>query len=394
MSRHGPVPGSPDPPGSSGSSRSFGQGPNRGGQKTSTDHAAIESLLAAWLVHACPPEEAAAVEAHLGSCERCTDEAHALEAVVAGLGGKLTRPGPPPGLYRRLTADAFARRPPVPRGLPDFVRPYAAQHATLDALLRELGEGDWRRETVEGWTVAQLLAHLAATDGLLAERIGAPPTPLPAAPGRRPPGPAAGPDDDTARRTAVYTAWAQDASPHSVFALWRAQGEALRAALAASGPGAGERRVSLDGNGSMPLTDRSLGRAFETWVHTADIALRTGHTLPPPVPESLTPIADLGVRLLPAATRVRGVGFGDRTLGVELTGPGGGAWLVGETGAHPAPAAGAEHADAHVALETVEFCFLAGGRRDPGQVMAAARVTGDRELVRRTLTAAPAFSRP
>ena len=43
-------------------------------------------------------------------------------------------------------------------------------------------------------------------------------------------------------------------------------------------------------------------------------------------------------------------------------------------------------------MDVLEFCFLAGGRRDPTTVTAV--VTGDEELGRDLLTAAPAFAGP
>ncbi|MET9294265.1 maleylpyruvate isomerase N-terminal domain-containing protein [Streptomyces sp. NPDC003077] len=420
MNRSGAVPGPSDhPPGpseQSGPTGPLGGSPEAdpSGRTASTGHAVVEPLVGAWLLHACSPEEAAMVEAHLRHCESCTSEANVLHAAAASLGTETADEAPPVvpprGLYERVTAASFTRRAPTPRGLPAFVRPYAAQHATLDALLRELSADDWRVETVEGWSAAQLVAHLAATDGLLAERVGG--ERIAAAGSASEAGGSAdagggsagvvdGPDDGAEAtvpgRTAAYTAWAAEVPPGAVHALWRAQGQALRAALAGGGPEVGERLVELHGRMPFPLADHSLGRAFETWVHSTDIALRTGYTLPPPVPESLGPIADLGVRLLPLAAQLRGVPLGDRVLRLELTGPGGGIWRVGEVGAVPDTDAvgGGRGPDADVALKTVEFCFLAGARRDPERVLAtAARVTGDRELARDVLVAAPAFAGP
>ncbi|GAA2099519.1 zf-HC2 domain-containing protein [Streptomyces albiaxialis] len=301
------------------------------------------------------------MEAHLRHCDRCAEEVRVLAPALAGLAAET--PAPPPEFAARVTAGAFARRPPAPRGLPPYVRPYAAQLATLDAVLRELSGADWGLETVEGWSVAQLVAHLAANDSLLADRV-------------------AGNEDGTIPgRTAEWTAWAAGMPPATVHGTWRERAEALRDTLAEGGEELGARHARLAGRRPFPVADLAIGRAFETWVHTADIAGRTALPLPPPVDESLRPIADLGVRTLPLAMGRTGAPLDGRALRVELTGRGGGEWLLGEG---PTVAA--------MALDTVEFCFLAGGRRDPGRMDA--RITGDRELAAAALRAAPALSGP
>ncbi|MFG3253404.1 maleylpyruvate isomerase family mycothiol-dependent enzyme [Streptomyces sp. NPDC048172] len=335
-------------------------------------HASAEPLLGAWLLNACSPEEAAAVEAHLRHCDRCAEEVRTLATALAGL-ADATPPAPPPELAARVTAGAFARRPPAPRGLPAYVRPYAAQLATLDAVLRELSDADWERETVEGWTVAQLVAHVAATDSLLADRV-------------------AGNEDGTIPgRTAEWTAWATGVPPATVHGTWRARAEALRDTLAEGGEELGARPARLAGRRPFPVADLTIGRAFETWVHTADIAGRTALPLPPPVDESLRPIADLGVRTLPLVMGRTGTPLDGRTLRVELTGRGGGEWLLGEGPGSEGPGSGGP-AVAEIVVDTVEFCFLAGGRRDPDRMDA--HLAGDRELAVAALRAAPTFSGP
>lgn len=73
-------------------------------------HDEIETLLGVYALDATSPEERAQVEAHLASCPRCRDEAAAhreTAAVMAtGLGGTS-----PDGLWERIAAATFARRP-------------------------------------------------------------------------------------------------------------------------------------------------------------------------------------------------------------------------------------------------------------------------------------------
>ncbi|MGW7517960.1 maleylpyruvate isomerase family mycothiol-dependent enzyme [Streptomyces sp. NPDC054796] len=433
MSRAG---ASPEPAGPSGRSGPSGApdrsgAAGRGGSGESAGCAPAESLWGAWLLNACSAEEAAEVEAHLRHCARCAADVRAAHRAVAALAeadstGDGPWPAPPPALWDGVTGSAYRRRPPAPRGLPEFARPYAAQFATLDALLSELGADDWRAEAAPGWSAAQVVAHLAATDSLLAHRLGAPPV-LPDGlvdpgdpddPGGGPGGPATEPEgsvrtpsgrgDAVALRTAAYTAWAERQRPEDVHEAWRAQAEALRSALARVGEEQGQRRVALGRAPKVPVADQALGRAFETWVHTADIAGRSGFRLPPPAARHLAPIADLGVRLLPPAMRVCGTPLGTRVLRLELTGRGGGVWLVGEAGAAslptettgPAgstgadPGGGTEEPDARLVLGTVEFCLLVGGRGDPARLAGTARTTGSGRLAEEALYAAPAFAGP
>ncbi|QCX81828.1 hypothetical protein C9F11_41240 [Streptomyces sp. YIM 121038] len=362
------------------------------------EHAQVRSLLGAWLLDACSDRESSAVVAHLGRCATCAAEVRHLYPATAALaepppydaaalpGAARNPPGSPHSPNDRVTALAFARRPPAPRAVPPHLRPYTDQVATLDAVLRDLADAEWSTLTVEGWTVAQLVAHLAATDGLLAEGLDA---------GARGPLGLAG--DTVPDRTRAGTAWAVGQSPASVHRAWRAQADVLRAALlgdatrGAGGTAAGpERLVSLGGAPALTVAHHAAARAFETWIHTRDIALRTGRRLPPPTSRSLSLMCAFGVRLLPLAMRLRGTPLGDRVLHLELTGRSGDTWLLTD----PGRSSPQGPPDARLALDAVEFCLLTGDRRTPAEAAALARVSGDTTLVDEALAAAPAFAGP
>jgi hypothetical protein len=145
----------------------------------------------------------------------------------------------------------------------------------------------------------------------------------------------------------------------------------------------------------MPLDGALVARAFETWVHSADIAAAVGRRLPDPLPEHLHAMADLGVRVLPAALRMRGRPARMPAQGharVVLDGPGGGEWLI------PLGGDGAEAPRSVTAplvtlrLDVMEFCLLAADRRDPGEVTAD--IGGDLEAGRSLLESASAFAGP
>ncbi|MEU4419827.1 maleylpyruvate isomerase family mycothiol-dependent enzyme [Actinoplanes sp. NPDC024001] len=325
-------------------------------------HEAISQLIGAWAVDACSPEEADLVQAHLRRCDICTTEARVLRETVADLGGDDLRP--PPGLGARLRTAAHVRRRPAPRA-PAYAKPYAAQVAALDLTLSTLDPGGWQRiAAYEEMSVHDLLAHLLATDSLVAAALGVPVQP-PMEPGTNP-----------VARTAVVVAQERERPVEQTLRAWRDQAEALCRVLPRR---PGDATVTL--GFPMVVPDVLLARAFETWIHTEDIAGATASPAATPLPENLSPMADLAARMLP---KVTARGFPDGGLiGLHLTGPGGGDWTIpagrsDDLGGVP---------DAEITADVVEFCRLVGGRRDPATFPAV--ISGDTAVARRWLAAAP-----
>lgn len=278
---------------------------------------------------------------------------------------------PARSLRPQLLAGARARRRPA-APTADWAAPYAGRVAAMDALLASAVDDDWSRVIVEGWTLQELVAHLAAKDGLLAASVGAPVL--------GPPMAAA----DAAGRTADVQAYERARSPEQTRRDWRAQADALCRHLGGLDPGT---PATVDGM-ETAVRDHVLARCLETWVHTDDAATTAGVPLPRPVAEHIRPTADLCARLLPWTMLLSGLDGSGRTLRLTLTGEGGGEWLV------PLGVADAEAGapDAHVAADVVAFCFLLGGRGEPGAFPA--ELAGDLELARDVLAAAPALSGP
>ncbi|GIH78804.1 maleylpyruvate isomerase family mycothiol-dependent enzyme [Planobispora longispora] len=293
-----------------------------------------------------------------------------------------------------FTAARARRRPAVAAS--GWTAPYAGRIAAMDALLAEVDEDDWHKETVEGWTLQELLAHLAAKDGLVALAVGAP---------------VLGPPvtvDEALARTAQLQEYERRREPGQTRRDWRAQADALCRHLAALPP---DTPADVSGF-PMAAADHLLGRALETWLHTADAAGVVGIAVPDPVPEHIAPTADLCVRVMPVTMRVSGHAVPEgRAVRLVLTGPGGGRWHVplhpggravredgaaGGTGLDGASAGGigtdGASADATITCDVVEFCFLVGGRGEPATF--AAEVEGDSALARDLLHAAPALSGP
>ncbi|TMR07017.1 maleylpyruvate isomerase family mycothiol-dependent enzyme [Actinomadura soli] len=272
---------------------------------------------------------------------------------------------PPLDLRARMISTALTRRPPA-RPAPGFARPYAAIVAMLDVLLTDLREAEWTVVAAnDDWDVRDLVVHLAATDGLLAEAIE----------GR---GSSA---CDVLDRT--REALSRCPPPQDARLAWRRRADALCDGLCEADA---DRRVEMGGR-RLRLSDHFAGRAFETWIHADDIARGTGRTLMQPPAEHVYPIADLGVRSLPKALALTGRDHADRTLRLILDGPGGGQWTI-----PLGRAATGDDPPAQVRMDVVEFCFLAGGRRDPTSVEA--ETSGDPAVTRDVLAAASAFSGP
>ncbi|MBM7172083.1 zf-HC2 domain-containing protein [Streptomyces sp. G44] len=375
-------------------------------------HRVLKSLLGAWALAACSGEEAAAVEEHLGDCGPCAEEALRLRDAVG-----LLRPEESldldPGLRARVLESCLGRRPPrIP--VPEWAVPYDAETARLDALLRDIRDAEWHAPVRLRWferdgqvnrktTVAGVIAHLLAVDGLVGRALGL----------DDPLGPAAGEPRLPAHRTEAYWQASRRPPTRAVREPWRDQTHEVVRTVSFAGdgsgrlpvpygtlpapPGAGpERRVEL------PLRDAMVDRAFECWIHAGDIAGAVDYPYDPPSPRHLHRMIDLAARMLPgtlAGRRRSGLaapprdlvaaGAPGRSLRLEIEGLGGGEWFIALDS--PGADASAEREVAHVALDGVEFCRLAAGHVSP--VEAAAGQDGDREAIRDVLFAAASLSR-
>ncbi|MBO2455647.1 maleylpyruvate isomerase family mycothiol-dependent enzyme [Actinomadura barringtoniae] len=274
----------------------------------------------------------------------------------------------------RLLSSARTRRRPAPSTTP-WAAPYASRVAAMDAVLMSLSDEEWAVEVIEGWTLQQLVAHLSAKDGLVADDIGAPVL-----------GPPIG-SRDPLDRTAEVQAAESTRMPEQTRESWRAQADALCLHLINVEP---TTRTSPDGL-PIPVSDAMLARALETWIHGDDAARASGYEMPAPVAAHVHPMADLCARLLPWALLAAG-GDATGTVRVTMTGPGGGTWLIPLDIAHPVREDAPGNADAHITTDVVDLCFLLGGRTNPETLPA--EISGDQALARVLLTAAPSLSGP
>jgi DNA-directed RNA polymerase specialized sigma24 family protein len=180
----------------------------------------------------------------------------------------MTEPAVPEGSLRpQLLAGARARRRPA-APTAGWAEPYAGRVAALDALLACAVDADWHRTVAGGPTLWEVVAGLAALDGLVAASVGAPVL-----------GPALGATSSAARTAAVWE-YERRRSPEQTRRDWRAQADALCRHLAALNPAA---RVTVAGH-ERALDEQVLVRARDTWNRATAAASAAGLRLPPPLP--------------------------------------------------------------------------------------------------------------
>mgnify|MGYP001947586665 CR=1 FL=1 len=372
-------------------------------------HEDLASLLGAWALGACAPEETRRVEAHLKECARCAEEGARLRDAAMLL-------EPPasldvdPRLRNRVLESCLERRPAT-LPVPTWAQPLDAEAARLDALLYDMAEEEWRTPVTLRWfeddqrlghttTVSGVLHHLRHVDGLLARAVGV-------ATAARGTGPGGGPV------AAAPGAWPAE-TEEPAWLPWREQTRALVRAAAARGGRTGERRLPREvlgawgpfpGEALTALSDAYLDRAFACWVHATDIAEAVSYPYGPPVGAHLRLLVDLAARRLPGSIadrrraglasspiRLTPVGAPGRTLHLEIEGPGGGHWYLPlDSPAAAVSRSAARRAVAHLALEDVAFCQLAAGRLTPEEV--ASGQEGDPAVIHDVLFAVAGLSR-
>ena len=224
------------------------------------------------------------------------------------------------------------------------------QHAELDGLLSGLRAEDWQRPAPDcaGWTVADVVLHLAQTDELVLassedrflerarEMMG------------QTEGESVGDVDDFA---GLMVSRERGADPEQLYRRWKDGATALDDMLAASDP----RRPMRWVVNSLPARTLATTRLSEAWIHTNDVAGAIGAHLEPD--ERLWHIARLGWRTIPYAFARAGLPAPAGPVAARLVAPDGSAWNC-EPDDPPAPG---------VAGPALEFCLIAGRRLDPSK---------------------------
>jgi uncharacterized protein (TIGR03084 family) len=242
--------------------------------------------------------------------------------------------------------------------LDDPVIALGDQHAELAGILAGLGDAHWGRPTrCEGWTVSDVVLHLAQSDELaiasLEDRFAEGVSAMAAAAGSAsddgggsgggPGGIAAGVDAWAAAGVAAQ----RDLPAAEIHQRWRQRAADLRGALA---QGDTHRRVTWVG-GQMTVTTLATTRLSEAWIHAGDVAEAVGVPLEPD--ERLRHVARLAWRTLPYAFGQAGRTL-DGPVAFLLEGPGGDTWEFVPDG----------EASTVVRGSGLELCEVAAQRRD------------------------------
>jgi uncharacterized protein (TIGR03084 family) len=237
------------------------------------------------------------------------------------------------------------------------------QHDELSQVLRLLDDAQWAKPSrCAGWTVADVVLHLAQTDELaLASLRGA----LTEDTGLR----------QTREAPADVDMWAdgvvareRGAPPDELWHRWQAASGAMRDAFAHADPH--ERVVWVAG--LLSARTLSTTRLAECWIHTGDVAWAVGLEVVPT--DRLRHIARLAWRTLPYAY----ARAGRRPTGpvsLELTGPGAETWTF-EPDERPLTV---------VRGPALDFCLLAARRVEASDTTLMAEgpdAAGVLELVR------------
>ena len=274
------------------------------------EHRVLKSLLGAWALAACSPQETAAVEEHLGGCGPCADEARRLREAVGLLHSEKSL-DLDPALRTHVLEHCLGRRSPRIK-VPQWTTPYDTEAARLDALLKDMGDSEWHAPVRLRWfdgtapasrrtTVAGVIAHLLCVDGLVAVALGLDDPLGETAPGNGTP----------EGRTEAYWRGSYFPPTRSVRTPWRQQSHRLVRTASFTGGNSTNLAVSYGGF-ELPLRDAMLDRAFECWVHAEDIADAIDYPYEPPAPPHLNRMIDMAARALPmvlASRRRDGLAF-------------------------------------------------------------------------------------
>ena len=327
-----------------------------------TGDAELDELLGAYALDALDPDERDAVERYLARTPSAADEVERLRTAAAWIGASEALA--PPSRLRNALLDA-ARGGAVD----DALAGYVTETARFDALVDEVPPAALGRTTANGLGVHHLVVHLAAMESLLAATLGGPVI--------------AGIDDtDVEARTARFVERFADRPVDDARAVWRDAVVAVR--RWAEDPTHANDDVACYG---LVLSRDSvlLTRAFEIWTHADDIRRELERPAVHPEPATLHRMANMSVTATPIGLEVMGRAHRGRSARVELTGPGGGSWLI-PLGMSEA----AEPADVVVTLDTVDWCLLVAERVAPEALVYEA--TGDASLVPDLAAAASAFA--
>lgn len=230
----------------------------------------------------------------------------------------------------------------------EIVDALEAQHAELAGLLEPLDDDGWQRPSpCPGWSVADVVLHLAQTDEMAVASVeGRMPEHMAGVGGSLAESmPVPGSVDDGAGAMVEVE---RGAPPAEVYRRWRTGATLLATRLRSADPHARLTWVA----GELAARTLATTRLAETWIHTTDVAAALGVDLAPT--DRLRHIARLAWRTVPYAF-ARAGRAAPGPVAFRLTGPDGSAWTFEPS----------EPAETVITGPAVDLCLLAGQRLRP-----------------------------
>ena len=321
----------------------------------------FDDLLGAFALDACDSGETVAMERYISAHPEVHREVERLRSAAVGLAASAAL-APPRDIRASVFERARALREPRTQTPLEVHREV---EGTLVELVGQLPESALDLVTLNGLTVRELVAHLAAMESLLAMWLGEPTL-------------AQVSEEGVEERTAAVIELTRDWTLSEVIGLWRRSMAAVRDFAPADG-------VCSWFGADMPTDLVLVARAFETWTHTDDIRRVLGRALEVPSAAALRTMAAGSMTMVPSALEKSGRTRRGRTARIVLTGAGGGDWTL-----PMAPTGEIAAADVTLTLPVVDWCRRFSDRLRAEELDAT--VLGDRDLADDLVAAAPVFA--
>ncbi len=243
----------------------------------------------------------------------------------------------------------------------EIVGALAEQQDELAAMVADLDDAGWRRPSAcEGWSVADVVLHLAQTNEMAS---GSARGDLPAVMSALTAGlpPARDVDDGADKMVAKE----RHVGPSAIHERWQRSCDDLRAALLDRQPG--DRVTWVVGD--MAARSLATTRLAETWIHTGDVADGLGVDLQPA--DRLQHVARLAWRTIPYAFTRDGL-EPPGPVAFELTAPSGAEWTFRPEGGAPTVVRGPGY----------DLCRVASRRVAPEDTALTAEGPGADDVLR------------
>lgn len=252
-----------------------------------------------------------------------------------------------------------------------------ADHAEVVAIAKSLSDEEWTAASgCDGWRTKDVIAHLACTFRSVAE------------PGSLPPGVAG----DLEATQEVGVAERKDWEPARVLAEYEELGaKAIEALTGLQTPGIAENVIPLEDAGQYPLHLIANALAFDHYCHLRNDILKPRGSVDRPAP----PHDDLRLGatmdwLIAGLPQMPGQAIADAVTApvkLELTGPGGGTWII-KPGVEVAEGDSGDAA-ATITSSTQDFVMWSTHRASWRECNVA--IDGDKDLAERVLEAIRLF---